>query len=143
MSVKGCVILLKVNRDEGASLESENYPINLEARGNNMLEGILWKVHFTSPTDYGNGIVAFNAGKIYGGDSSYYYHGSYDLDGSSLIIITKVQRYSPDTYILVNSQEITVSLFATVVAGKIVGSGSVIENPILKLNIELSPLETI
>jgi hypothetical protein len=43
-----------------------------------MLEGILLSVRFlvADGSDYGTGVISFNDGKVFGGDSGYFYRPS-------------------------------------------------------------------
>jgi len=44
----------------------------------------LWAVNFSTPFDSGSGIVVFETGRIFGGDSFYYYLGDYAIPGSNV-----------------------------------------------------------
>jgi len=52
------------------------------------MEG-LWTIEFGSSEGiYGGGVIFFNAGKLVGGDSGYYYSGSYEVSKDSLFTAT-------------------------------------------------------
>jgi len=60
-----------------------------------MLDGN-WIIHFGVPSDYGNGVIAFQEGKIFGGDSSFYYFGKYSpLKNHKYKAEASVRRHSP------------------------------------------------
>lgn len=56
----------------------------------------LWSVQFGVPSQhsYGAGIVVFSNGKIYGGDTSYYYIGSYTQSGEDVTAILKIKHHA-------------------------------------------------
>lgn len=62
-----------------------------------MIDG-LWSVHFGVPSQhsFGTGVVIFNNGKVYGGDASYYYIGSYKLDTGNVYTNLKIKHHTGD-----------------------------------------------
>lgn len=59
-----------------------------------MVDG-LWTVKIQANTGKtAFGVAVFSKGKILGGDSSYYYAGSYNLQGKTLAADMKVTNYS-------------------------------------------------
>lgn len=62
-----------------------------------MIEG-LWTVNFLggSPEfDHGAGVVIFETQRIFGGDSSFYWTGSYRIEGEVVEGRLQVERHSP------------------------------------------------
>lgn len=63
-----------------------------------MLEKALWAVDFLSPTSgsYGSGVISFSDGKVFGGDSGFFYQGSYTQDANGNMSATvDVKNYNP------------------------------------------------
>jgi hypothetical protein len=64
---------------------------------NSMLNG-LWSVIFNIPpsgtANNGNGVVIINNGKIYGGDSNYYYTGNCEIEDKLFTAEVKVTHYA-------------------------------------------------
>ncbi len=59
-----------------------------------MLEA-LWSVEFVTPQGAeGAGVAIFETGRIFGGDSNYYYVGKFDLDGDVAHGIVEVTHYN-------------------------------------------------
>lgn len=60
-----------------------------------MLEA-LWSVEFAVPSkgNYGAGVIIFENGRLYGGDSSYYYVGNYLVNDGIVVASLKVKHYS-------------------------------------------------
>jgi hypothetical protein len=54
----------------------------------------LWTAEFGSSDGmFGGGVVVFQAGKVMGGDGTYYYIGEYKIDGSTFHATLKVSPY--------------------------------------------------
>jgi len=54
----------------------------------------LWSVEFVAANgNSGGGVVIFESGRIFGGDSSYYYVGSYQVNGSDISGKVRVNHY--------------------------------------------------
>ena len=59
-----------------------------------MLEA-LWSVEFVSNTGvFGAGVVVFETGRLFGGDSQYYYVGNYQVKDSKVSATISVNHYS-------------------------------------------------
>src|ERR1700730_4095170 len=55
----------------------------------------LWAVNFASPFGTaGSGVVVFETGRIFGGDSMYYYIGDYTINGRDVAGSVEVIHYS-------------------------------------------------
>ena len=55
----------------------------------------MWAVNFaTTAGAFGNGVVVFETGKIFGGDSMYYYTGNYTVSGHAINANVKVKHYA-------------------------------------------------
>lgn len=55
----------------------------------------LWTAEFGVPAQaaYGAGVLIFLNGGIYGGDSSYYYVGTYEIEGENITAKLTVKHY--------------------------------------------------
>jgi hypothetical protein len=58
----------------------------------------LWSVHFATQGGAGGGVVIFETGKIFGGDSQYYWVGNYTVQNGQLIADIDVSHYSGPPY---------------------------------------------
>lgn len=62
-----------------------------------MING-LWSVDFhvlpSGTANNGSGVVVFKDGKIYGGDSTYYYTGTYQLNDKAFTAKVRIKHYS-------------------------------------------------
>ena len=59
----------------------------------------LWTVKFEDATVQGwvnGGVVVLETGRIFGGDSAYYYLGTFELDGDRFTADVRVVHYSGD-----------------------------------------------
>lgn len=55
----------------------------------------LWSIEFVSDRgNFGAGIVVFESGRVFGGDSSYYYIGSYSVKNGKVSIEATANHYS-------------------------------------------------
>ena len=63
-----------------------------------MIEG-LWSVEFSSNTgDFGAGIVVFETNRVFGGDSQYYYLGTYVVQNGIIEGSVKVTHFANEPY---------------------------------------------
>ena len=54
----------------------------------------MWTVSFSTPQGtFGSGVAVFETGRIFGGDSMYFYLGSYTVSGSDVMGKALVQHY--------------------------------------------------
>jgi T3SS negative regulator,GrlR len=55
----------------------------------------LWAVNFSTPMgSFGAGVVVLETGRVFGGDSLYYYLGDYTVDGKTVRGTVSVIHYS-------------------------------------------------
>ncbi len=54
----------------------------------------LWTINFENVNGYGGGVVIFESGRIFGGDTSFYWTGTYDVDRGQLEAKIKVKRHN-------------------------------------------------
>ena len=100
----------------------------------------LWSVEFISNVqNWGAGVVVFETGKIFGGDSTYFYVGSYDLVADTIHAQVTVSHYAGEPN----------SIFGPLKKLSIVGTGKpeqnaftiqghVVENPSLQIAARLT-----
>src|SRR4051812_25549137 len=53
----------------------------------------LWIVQFTAKEIYGSGVVVLSSGKLFGGETGFYYIGSYEADGKVLQARVMVRNF--------------------------------------------------
>ncbi len=100
----------------------------------------LWSVQFGSNlNDFGAGCVVLETGRVLGGDSGYYYVGSYKVENDVIAARIKVTHYSGE----LNSIFGNVREFELQVTGKperniFVLNGHVEGHPELKISIRLT-----
>lgn len=59
-----------------------------------MIDGSFWTVEFQSNLgSIGAGVVTFNSNHIQGGDTQYYYLGTYDVQGENINAEIKINRH--------------------------------------------------
>ena len=57
----------------------------------------IWSIYFMKgPDTYGAGVAVFETQRIFGGDSNYYYVGSYAVQGSIVTGTVNVRHYTGD-----------------------------------------------
>lgn len=110
-----------------------------------MFEGTLWKVTFTSGNDAGCGVILFRDGKVFGGDSGYYYIGSYSLKDSVQFIATvKVKRHTNNVIsIFGNVPEFVLKITGNIINAPISFTGNIENNLLYTISGTLTSLEKI
>lgn len=58
----------------------------------NYIEG-LWAVDFQNQMDLGSGVVVFETNRVYGGDSGWYYTGTYAVEGDEIRARVLIRHY--------------------------------------------------
>ena len=53
----------------------------------------LWTASMFAPGQFGAGVVVFETGRVFGGDSSMYYTGSYQINGRQLLGLVRVRKH--------------------------------------------------
>jgi len=56
------------------------------------IEG-LWTASMSAPGEFGAGVIVFETGRVFGGDSSMYYTGSYQVDGGKVTGWLRVRKH--------------------------------------------------
>jgi hypothetical protein len=54
-----------------------------------------WIVRFTGANIYGSGVVVLANGKLFGGESGFYYIGTYEADGKVLKARVMIRNFDP------------------------------------------------
>jgi hypothetical protein len=67
----------------------------------------LWAVTFGARQDYGSGVVVFETGRIFGGDTSFYFIGRYDYNPRDQTISGEVEvtRHAPGLPFIIPRRE--------------------------------------
>lgn len=104
-----------------------------------MLEA-LWSVEFVSNVEgAGAGVAVLETGRVLGGDSSYFYVGTYRMDGSDVRASLRVTHYAgPPNSIFGNAREFTLEVVGRPAHDSFLASGHVAENPALNIAIRLT-----
>jgi len=55
----------------------------------------LWTLEFANHAGYGGGVVIFESGRIFGGDTSFYWTGTYSIKDGAITGKIDVNRHSP------------------------------------------------
>lgn len=95
------------------------------------IEG-MWAVYFQSNMeDYGGGVVIFETNRLFGGDSSYYYTGSYNAEAAKKfrIAVTVKHFHGEPRSIFGPIDEMDLDLVALMTEDGIVAEGSVRGDP--------------
>jgi len=104
-----------------------------------MLEA-LWSVEFISNTQhYGAGVIVLESSRAFGGDSNYFYIGSYELVHDILKAEAKVTHYfGPPNSVFGPLKEFTLKLEGKVAEHTFDLHGYLIEQPALKIVVRLT-----
>jgi hypothetical protein len=58
------------------------------------IEGF-WIIKFTAAQIYGSGVAVFSDGKVYGGETGFYYLGTYEADGDVVKARVLIRNFDP------------------------------------------------
>ena len=80
-----------------------------------MLDGF-YKVEFQTPLGGGSGVVVLQGGRVWGGDSTMYYTGSYAVNGTevSAELDTSRHTYAPEVHPVFGQDRVHISRRGTV-----------------------------
>ena len=94
-----------------------------------MLEA-LWTVEFVSSAEIvGTGVVVLETDRIFGGDASYYYLGSYKVDGRFLTAELEVTHFAgPSLSVFGPAERFNLRLSGAIESPEMELRGSVVEN---------------
>ena len=98
-----------------------------------------WIVQFTGTEVYGSGAVVFSNGKVFGGETGFYYVGSYEVDGPTVKARVAIRNFDlsiPSGFGIVGDYEMDVS--AMVQDNQIVGTAMIANEPRHSLGIRLT-----
>ncbi len=56
-----------------------------------------WTVHFSGTEILGSGVVIFSKGKLFGGETGFYYIGTYTSEGNVLKARVMIRNFDPST----------------------------------------------
>lgn len=102
-----------------------------------MLEA-LWSVEFQSSFGmYGNGVVVFETGRIFGGDSAMIYVGNFRVSNGTIDADINVKKYAnvPGMSSVVGFNDFNLKVSGKPDASSMVLAGYVIEDPSRKITI--------
>jgi hypothetical protein len=102
-----------------------------------MLEA-LWSVEFKSSFGFqGNGVAVFETGRVFGGDSTMIYVGSFHVENGSIHADVNINKYahSPGMASVVGLDNFTLKLSGKSDLNKMALSGYVVEDPSRKITI--------
>jgi hypothetical protein len=92
----------------------------------------LWAVRFGSVQDFGSGIIVFETNRIFGGDTSFYYVGSFTYNPRDQTITgeAKVIRHTPGLpFVIANQDGGTVRLNGHVSEPLMTLTGHLVQDP--------------
>jgi hypothetical protein len=69
-----------------------------------MIKAGLYKVEFHTPRGNGAGVVVLDGGKFRGGDSAFYYSGTFSEDGDKFTATVHIKRHTAGGVALVGEQ---------------------------------------
>lgn len=106
-----------------------------------MLDG-LWLVQFYSPStgDCRSGIIVFQGTRVMGGDSYYYYSGSYSTVKQDAIVKIRVRKHSPGLSVFGQLTDFNLILQGKPAESIMLFEGY-LEHRELRLQVKLSKLE--
>jgi len=103
----------------------------------------LWGVEFFANTDQsGSGVIAFQNGQCFGGDTQYYYFGKYTLANDTIAVNLRVSHFHGEpSSIFGPIKHFHLSITARISEPWIMGQGQVAEIPYQRLSFRLKRLE--
>jgi hypothetical protein len=99
----------------------------------------LWIARFTAAELFGSGVVVFINGKIFGGETGFYYIGTYEMEGAILkarVMIRHFDRSVPSGFGIEGDYEMDVS--ARFEGEELKGTAVVVNRPQYSLGIRLT-----
>ena len=105
-----------------------------------MLEA-LWSVQFATPEGMaGGGVVVFETGRIFGGDTSFYYVGTYEdvKEDGVLNARVRVRRHAPGLPSAFGIEDFELKLSGKVQAERFTVMGTVVADPTKQLDVQLT-----
>lgn len=100
----------------------------------------LWSVEFVSNVQgQGAGVVVLETGRIFGGDSNYFYLGSYEVaDGVIRAEVTARHYAGPPSSVLGNSEVVTVAAAGRIGHDFFAVDGHLVGDPSRRISIRLT-----
>ena len=104
-----------------------------------MLEA-LWSVEFVSNVnDFGAGVVVLETSRVLGGDSQYYYVGTFKLEGKTMHASIQVTHFAgPASSVFGPQRQFNLQLSGTPSREQFLLQGHMVENPQMKIGIRLT-----
>ncbi|HUC30004.1 MAG TPA: GrlR family regulatory protein [Candidatus Acidoferrum sp.] len=99
----------------------------------------LWIVQFTGKEILGTGVVVFSNGKLFGGETGFYYIGSYESDGKMVKARAMIRNFDPaipSGFRILGDYEMDVS--AKLQDDKLTGTAMIVGQPQHSLGIRLT-----
>lgn len=99
----------------------------------------LWIVQFTGTEVYGSGVAFFSNGKVFGGETGFYYIGTYEADGKVVkarVVIRNFDPAIPSGFGIVGDYEMDVS--AMLQDNEMTGTAMIANQPQHSLGIRLT-----
>lgn len=99
----------------------------------------LWSVEFISTQgDMGAGVIVLETRRIFGGDSRYFYVGSYEVKNQELEAEIEVTHYSGEPYSIFGPEKnFRIKITGEIGKDVMMGQGHRVDNPQLKLDVRL------
>lgn len=106
----------------------------------------LWRAQFSSNAGMtfpaGGGVVVFESGRIFGGDSFMYYVGEYEVHGNSLSGTLHIGTHtSGGMSVFGQITDFDLQLSGSIDGDRIVAKGSLVQNPQFLLTADLKRLQ--
>src|SRR5947209_15161393 len=84
-----------------------------------------WIVQFTGVQGWGAGVLTLTGGQMFGGDSNFFYTGTYSQQGSTLSARVHVKQYLPGVASVMGRNEFDLELTGTLQGKSITATGSI------------------
>jgi hypothetical protein len=103
-----------------------------------MIDG-LWTVEFRGPLGIGGGVVVLMKGQVLGGDSGYYYVGSFDEKDDKFNAKVQVKNFMPQSQsVFGGAGDVDLNMTGKVQGGTISGAGSPANAPQAQIAVTLT-----
>lgn len=102
------------------------------------IEGF-WTVNFTAAEIYGSGVAVFSGGKLYGGETGFYYLGTYEADGRVVkgrVVVRNFDATIPSGFGITGDYEMDVSVILE--GDAMTGTAVVTNHPQYSLGLRLT-----
>jgi hypothetical protein len=107
-----------------------------------MIEGV-WVVRFATANQHGAGVVVFETGRVFGGDSSFYMSGTYTVDKTTVTARVRVRKHTnvPSMFSVLGSDDTVIDVVGQLSGDTMGGHGRRVDQPSMVVNLNFERLD--